>query len=268
MLTGPELADLRRARELLERPGLAVRLVGALGRPVEAGLAMLPAGAREVVAAATRKAMEAALRAALLTLDRSGGGRPGDWLHRLAVTGTGAAGGFFGLAGLPVELPLSTVVMLRSIAEHARAQGEDLSQAEARMSCLMVFALGGTSASDDAAETGYFAVRAALAGAVAEVVTSFAGRTAAEVAGDRSAPALAKLVARLATRFAPAVADKVAAQLVPAIGALGGAALNNLFIGHFQDVAWAHFTVRRLERRHGAPEVRAAYDASTGDLAG
>lgn len=44
---------------------------------------------------------------------------------------------------------------------------------------------------------------------------------------------------------------KVAAQALPVVGALGGAAVNYAFIEHFQDVARGHFTVRRLERLYG-----------------
>jgi hypothetical protein len=36
--------------------------------------------------------------------------------------------------------------------------------------------------------------------------------------------------------------------------------VNYAFIGHFQDVARAHFVVRRLERRYGKGAVRAAYE--------
>ena len=76
--------------------------------------------------------------------------------------------GAFGLAGLAVELPVSTTLMLRAIADHARAQGEDLSRPEPRLQCLAVFAYGSPRAADDAAEAGYFAVRAALARSVSE----------------------------------------------------------------------------------------------------
>ena len=38
---------------------------------------------------------------------------------------SGAAGGAFGLATLPVELPVSTIIMLRSIAAIARNEGEE-----------------------------------------------------------------------------------------------------------------------------------------------
>ena len=44
------------------------------------------------------------------------------------------------------------------------------------------------------------------------------------------------------------------------LGALGGAAVNYAFIDHFQEVARAHFVVRRLERRYGKSAVRAAYE--------
>jgi hypothetical protein len=47
---------------------------------------------------------------------------------------------------------------------------------------------------------------------------------------------------------------------VPAIGAAGGAAINLLFIDHFQDMAPGHFIVRKLERAYGAELVRAEYE--------
>lgn len=255
-----DLAALARAKHFLENPGLAVRLASQAGKPVEWGIERLPARARELVAASTRKALEAALDAAVRTLDPRAAEAPRDWSHRLSVVGTGAFGGFFGLAALPLELPVSTAIMLRSVADHARAQGEDLTELDARLNCLLVFALGGATPSDDAAEVGYFAVRMALARAVAEAAEYLAARTVGVAVADRAAPVLARLVARLAARFGPAVAAKLAVQLAPVAGALGGAAVNALFIGHYQEAAWGHFTVRRLERRHGVEEVRRAYD--------
>ena len=56
------------------------------------------------------------------------------------------------------------------------------------------------------------------------------------------------------------VTQKLTAQAVPLIGALGGAAVNYAFIDHFQDVARAHFVVRKLERRYGVDTVREAYE--------
>ncbi len=70
---------------------------------------------------------------------------------------SGAVGGFFGLPGLIIELPISTTLMLRSIADIARSEGEDLSSFDAHLACITVFALGGRSRDDNAAETAYYA---------------------------------------------------------------------------------------------------------------
>jgi len=63
----------------------------------------------------------------------------------------------------------------------------------------------------------------------------------------------------VAARFGVVVQQKAIAQTVPVAGAIGGAALNHLFIGHFQQIAQGHFTVRRLERIYGEAVVREAY---------
>jgi hypothetical protein len=49
--------------------------------------------------------------------------------------------------------------------------------------------------------------------------------------------------------------------MVPILGAAGGAMINTVFIGHYQDMARGHFAVRALERRYGPEAVRLAYDA-------
>jgi hypothetical protein len=257
MISAADLADLRRARELLESPGFAARAVSAIGRPIESALARLPAAAHDRVQAITRKAIERALDVAVATL---GGGEPGarrshDRAHRVLTAATGALGGAFGLAGLAVELPVTTAAMLRSIADVARSEGEDLRSAEVRLACLQVLALGGKPASDDAAETGYFAVRAVFAKSVAEIAEVLAERGVAR----RTAPAFVELAARLAARYGVTVSEKVAAQAVPIVGAVGGAAINVLFTTHFQAMARGHFIVRRLERAYGTEAVRQAY---------
>ncbi len=260
-LPGPERTDLLRARELLEHPSLAIRIADLVGTPVEALVKRLPDGAQRAIGDATRKALGAALDAAVRTLGKREARSPSNWLHRGVVVASGAVGGAAGLPGLAVELPFSTTVMLRSIADHARAQGEDLAAVASRLECLTVFALGSRAGSDDAADSAYFATRAALARAVSGAAEFVAERGVARGIADKSAPAVAQLLARIAQRFGVAVGDKVAAQLVPIVGAAGGAAVNALFLKHYQDVAWAHFSVRRLERLHGVEAVRAAYDA-------
>jgi EcsC protein family len=65
------------------------------------------------------------------------------YLHKALAATSGAVGGSFGLPALPIELLISTVIMLRSIGDVARAEGEDLHDPETALSCLQVFALGG-----------------------------------------------------------------------------------------------------------------------------
>lgn len=259
-LPAADLAELRRAKEILENPSLAIRIADAIGVPIEAVLKKLPASAQRAVALATRTALERSLDVALTTLDRKERNGTNDWLHRGIVMASGAAGGAAGMAGFAIELPFSLTIMLRSIADHARAQGEDLSRIEGRLECLTVFAYGTRSAADDAASSAYFAVRATMARTLSHAAEYVAGRGLGEAVGEKAAPALAQLLARIAHRLGIAVADKAAIQLVPVLGAAGGAAINALFIDHYQETAWAHFTVRRLEREHGPDAVRAAYD--------
>jgi hypothetical protein len=120
--------------------------------------------------------------------------------------------------------------------------------------------MGGRAATDDAAESGYFAGRVALAQAVAHAAEQLGTRAVAGVAAERGAPAVVRLVGLIAQRFGTSVAQKAVAQAVPLVGALAGAGINSVFIQHYQKTAWGHFTVRRLERAYGADEVRRAYE--------
>jgi hypothetical protein len=243
------------AKVLLENPSLAVKVAGLIGMPIEKALKHLPDTWAETVNAATRRSLETALQAALVTLDQKPQPKSRELLHKLAVAATGAAGGVFGLPGLAVELPLSTTIMLRSIADIARSEGERLRTWDSKLACLEVFALGGRSTSDDASDSAYFVIRGALAKSVSEAAKYITERGLVE----EGAPALVRFITQLAARFGVSVSEKVAAQAVPVIGAAGGLAINILFIDHFQDMARGHFIVRRLERAYGPQFVRAQY---------
>lgn len=275
-LSEEDRAALRRAVDILERPGLAARLSAAADAPLDLIGKALPGPVTEVVARSTESAMRTALRIALATLpDKDVKGtalavsgeatgrfgrlfRSSDAKHKTYAALSGAVGGALGLATLAVELPLSTTIMLRSIAEIAREEGEDLADPESALACLQVFALGGRNGADTAlTESGYFAVRAALAKTMTEAARYAANRSLL----DSSAPALMRYASQIAARFGIVVSQKVAAQAVPVIGALGGAAINTAFMNHFQATARAHFTVRRLERAYGRDTVREAYVA-------
>ncbi|MCJ2026796.1 EcsC family protein [Methylobacterium sp. J-067] len=281
-LSEDDLAALRRAVQALEQPGLAARLSAAAGTPIEMIGRSLPTPVMDAVAKGTEAALRTAIRVALATLPKNGdpavaSGLPvpqtepegrlkrllgsGEGKHKALAAISGALGGAFGLATIAVELPVSTTLMLRSIAEIAREEGEDIETPEGALACIQVFALGGgklasAEAGATLTESGYFAVRAALAKTMSEAAR-YAGTITLV---DQSGPALMRFAAQVAARFGIVVSEKVAAQAVPILGAVGGAAVNTVFMSHFQSTARAHFTIRRLERRYGAPAVRAAYE--------
>lgn len=257
-LTQTDREALAAAKALLEHPGLAVRLAAHIGMPVEQALRLLPERWSETIALATRRSLDAALDIALTTLPDARHGRAHDRWHKVAVAATGAGGGALGLLGLPLELPASTALMLRSIADIARSEGESLRDPDARLACLEVFALGGPTGADDASESSYFMVRAALAKSITEAAAFVAERG---IAGH-GAPALVRLLSQVAGRFGATVSQKVAAQAVPIVGAAGGAAINLMFMDHFQAMARGHFVVRRLERAYSPEFIKEAYTRS------
>jgi len=253
-----DLDDLKRAKALLENPGIAAKLSNLVGSPVERGMKMLPSRMQASVHKATEAALLKALDIAVTSLGEAAPAQKSrDGMHKIAAAASGAAGGAFGLVALTWELPLSTTLMLRSIADIAAAEGENPRHLETKLACLSVFALGSTrSKEDNAAESGYFAARAALASAVTE-----AAKYLAEKGLTKSgAPALVRLIALIGARFGVVVSEKAAAQALPILGAAGGALINTIFIGHYQDMARGHFIVRRLEKTHGTEIIRRAYD--------
>ena len=253
-MSSEDLADLRYAKSLLENPSLAARIANVVGKPIEIVIERLPEGAREIISTATTKSLETALDFATSTMDDRRQDAA-NWVHKIIVAATGAAGGVFGLPALIIELPVSTIIMLRSIADVARSEGERIKLPEVKLACLEVFALGGRAPGDDATESGYFAVRALLANALAEAAEYIAERGAAQ----KTAPPLIRFIAQLAARFGVPVSEKAMAQSLPIVGAAGGALINTLFIAHFQDVGRGHFIVRRLDRTYDPELVRREY---------
>src|SRR5476651_2600183 len=143
---------LRNAVKLLEYPSLAARLTNMVGKPVELLGRALPEGASQAIAQATTKSLEAALKVALLTI-QSKPQESSQLLHRTLAVASGAVGGAFGIFSLPVELPVSTIIILRSILDIARSEGENLTDPEATLSCVEVLGLGGRTETDDAAKS-------------------------------------------------------------------------------------------------------------------
>ena len=256
-LSKSELAELKRAKALLENPSLAARVSAMLGAPIDKGVKMLPARFQKIVHEATEAAMMKALDVAVKSHGLDGKTASKDRMHKFAAAASGAMGGAFGLAALAVELPISTTIMLRSIADIAKSEGENIQHIETKLACLTVFALGGRTEKDNSSESGYFAARTAMASAVTEASKFLAEKGFSKI----GAPALVRLVSLISSRFGIVVSEKAAMQSIPILGAATGALLNTLFIEHFQNMARGHFTVRRLEKIHGADPVRIAYDS-------
>ena len=254
-LTSEELSELRRAKWILEHPSLAIRMTNLLGVPIEKGFKLLPKGCAKLVHRSVRAALFQTLKAATLSLGRHQQTPSSDRFHKIIVGTSGAVAGTFGFASLPVELPLSTAAMLRSIADIARSEGHRLSDLETQLACLEVFALGGRPPGPRDQETQYWIIRAGLARAISEASTYLANRGIV----NETAPAIVRLIAAIAGRFGVIVSEQIAAKAVPLVGAASSSAINLIFMGHFQRMARGHFTVKRLEKKYGAQEIEDLY---------
>jgi hypothetical protein len=248
--------ELQLAKNLLENPGIAAKITNVIGIPIEKGIEKLPKNWGEKIGEITKTALLRASEVAIFTIKDNPGEESSNKWHKLGVAASGSVGGFFGLAALAIELPISTTIMLRSIAEIARSHGESITSDKTKIACLEVFALGGNSKSDEATESGYYAVRTLLAKSVSETTKFIVEKGLTE----EGAPILVKLIANISQRFGIQITEKAAAQAIPAIGAAGGAIINTIFIDHFQDMAKGHFIVRKLERVYGKEIIKNLYE--------
>jgi hypothetical protein len=258
-LSNTEMRDLARAKSLLGSPGLAMRLANLAGTPLEKGFALLPKNWTNVVNKAARAALLKALGLAVATLGRRNQRGSREFFHKVLAGTSGGIGGAFGLAALPVELPISTAIMLRSIADVARSEGHDLSNIETKLACLEVFALGSQEGGAEAAQSAYWATRAAMSQAMSEAASYLAQKGVVR----ETAPAIARFIGQIAARFGVVVSEEAAAKALPVLGAVGGGTINVMFISHFQDMARGHFIIKRLEAAHGQERIRAAYEQLT-----
>jgi hypothetical protein len=262
-LSPEDQAALERAIDDLERKTWATRVTMILRNQLGVVGVIIPAQ----FSAIANNVAETAVRAAFLVALRSLNGRPirdRSRFHRRLAALAGGAGGALGLSGLALELPITTGIILRSIADIARSEGEDITDPATALACVSVLGLVGSdvdgqdgrSQRDTILETSYFATRAILARTVSEAARFLVGHGA----GIETAPALVRLVSQIASRFGVAASQKFAVQTIPLIGAAAGAAINYAFIDHFQTIARGHFTILRLERQYGVATVRAEYE--------
>jgi EcsC protein family len=248
-------AALKNAVRYLEGRNFAAKLADYAGVPVNRVLGFLPKAVNRQISGMVRKAVMKGLEVAVDTLDEKPPRTPAIGFSSFLAGVTGGVSGLFGFGALAVELPMTTTLMLRAIAEIAQHQGEDLSTLEARLACLEVFAYGAKPNAGNV-DVGYYAARALISKYTHDIAALALERGAI----DASAPVVASFISEIVSRFGLVVSDKVAAGAMPVLGAVGGATVNMIFMDHFQRIAQGHFALRRLERTYGSAHIRQRYN--------
>lgn len=232
----PDAALTAAAEEYLAARSRLMAALEGVGRTIQLGLARLPPGAQERVAAAAREGLGLAWRVAVTGLER--GARPeSPGAYRIGGALSGALGGFGGFATTLAELPVTTTLIMRSVADVARARGLELNDPAVREACMEVFAFGGPLEEDDDQDLAFWTSR---------------------LAGQE----LAQLLAGVVARYAPAALTKLAGQAVPFVGAAVGAGLNLAYMEFYRRMARVVFTLLPMELAEGRARTRRAFAAA------
>lgn len=226
------------ARRYKRANGPVMSLVNRLGGRLEKQLDLLPTGMRTQVAKTTEAALLQAWAFAGQGAQRLPDPGPRGTLAAAVVTG--AAGGAGGFATSLAELPVTVTMILHAIRAEAVAAGLDPSDPTIRAECLRVFAAGSPLARDDGMDTAFLSARLTMTG-----------------------PALQALIASVAPKLAAALTQKLAAQAVPLLGAISGAALNAAYLGYYREVAAIRFALLQLGSDHGEAVVMNAFQTAT-----
>jgi hypothetical protein len=221
--------------------GPAIALMNRLGQSIEDQLRLLPAGARRQIDAAVRQGL---MRAFAVTGQTARLAPTGGRGTLAAAVATGAAGGAGGLPTAIAELPFTITVFLHAIRREAEAAGFDPDEDWVRAECLQVFAAGSPLAADDGVNTSFISARMAMTG-----------------------PAVQRLISAIVPRLGLAMGQKLAAQAVPVLGAVAGAALNAAFLNYYREIARIRFQLLRLSQKHGPGPTLAAFASATGQPA-
>ncbi|WP_092445737.1 EcsC family protein [Winogradskyella sediminis] len=276
IITPEDKAALMRAKSNMQNLGWAIRNVNKIGNTVETGVSYVPEKVLVKVEKITESVLLKIIKANLLTIQKHKTfKKPSKTTYKSIVTGTGAVSGFFGAStgfGTAIfasEVAITTKFLMRTIMDIARSEGEDIYTIEGQMACLEVFALGGDSKDDDGMEMSYYTTRMALNSALNNVSVASIKMgidSLVKGVGTLGSNVVSNFLSKITTRLSLLISEKFLAQAVPIAGAIGGGGLNYVFVNHFQNMATAHFTVRRLERKYGEAEVKLAYDNIKIDL--
>ncbi|WP_338357510.1 EcsC family protein [Yeosuana marina] len=264
-----DLKSIKKAKIDMENIGFVMKGLNKIGSTLETGINKIPAKQQQWLQKQVNKSLTLVVKSNLATMQKGKAfKKPSNKTYKALVTTTGVASGLFGSAtgfGTAIfasELAVSTKFMMRSILDIARSHGEDLQDFDTQLACMQVFALGGASKDDDGLETSYYTMRMTL-GSVAKTASNYVAKNGVQglnkILAESTNP-LVKLIAVIAARYSVQVSEKFVAQAIPIMGAVGGGTINLVFINHFQNIAKAHFTIRKLERKYGNDLVMSTYN--------
>lgn len=263
-----DLETLIIAKKDLENIGMIMKGINSMGGVIDSGINFIPKKQQEWLQKNISGLLKQIVSLNLSTMQKGKAFKdPSEKTYKAIVTGSGALGGFFGSTtgigtlAFAADLGLATNVMMRSIMDIARSEGEDLYDVETQLNCIQVFAMGGKSKDDDSLDTIYYGGRVALDNAV-KGASSYLAKNGIQGLNKllmNSSNPLMKLLSMITSRFTVQVSEKFMAQALPIAGAAGGGAINLLFINHFQKMARAHFAIRRLEREYGKDLIKNLY---------
>jgi len=265
-----DLITLRKAKFDMENLNWTIKVVNIAGNSLEAGVKKIPQKYLQIIQTVTQKALLGIIKTNLLTISKKRKiSKPSRNTYKAILTGSGAISGFFGTTsgyGTAIfisEITITTKFLMRTIMDIARSEGEDIYSLEGQLECLQVFALGGQSKDDDGTETSYYVTRSALSSSLKKISASGLKKAINTIVKSFSvlgSNAITVFISKIAARLSILITEKFVAQAVPVIGAIGGGSLNFVFVNHFQKMAKAHFSIRRLERKYGQDIVKSAYE--------
>jgi len=256
VIIGEDLADLERAKALLEKDSAAVKLATVFGDLAESIVRRFPRKHRRQIENACLVGLEKSWEFSLTTLSAPGIPPESEKKHRRYAILSGAIGGM-GVATLFAELPVTTVIMMRAVADIAKSEGEDFRQFDTRIACLQIFALGSDSFQKTGDKTGYYSSRSLLEQPLNESTRYIVKKGTAGM----GAPFAVQLIAKIAARYQTWLSARSAAAAVPIAGAAMGAGINIVYLNYLHDKAQGHFIVRRLEKKYGSDVVEQEYTA-------
>ncbi|MGR3505366.1 MAG: EcsC family protein [Paracoccaceae bacterium] len=220
----------RLAQRYARAGGMGIQVLNLIGGRAESLLDRLPAPVRDRLGDGTEAALHWAMRAAQGSRGLVGD-QPG-WMNTAVTTAMGAAGGFGGLPSAMAELPITTTILLRAIQGVAAENGFDPAAQNVQFDCVQVFAAAGPLARDDGADLAFVSTRLAVTG-----------------------PTVQSIIARVAPRLATVLGQKLAAQTVPVLGAVAGAATNYAYTSYYQEIAHVQFGLRKLAIDGDVPQA-------------